>query len=99
VAPRARSTSARCNASSRPMVSTFPGIEEKNRMALKRSKGAPGTFVVLEHTSKLLKGNPLRDPHVRKLGVWLPPQYHGSTSRFPVLFDLVGFTGSGPAHA
>jgi S-formylglutathione hydrolase FrmB len=72
-------------------------------MALKRPKGAAGTFVVLEHTSKILKGNPLRDPHVRKLGVWLPPQYDGGFNgrgkRFPVLFDLVGFTGSGLAHA
>ena len=68
-------------------------------MALKRPKGAAGTFVVLEHASKILKGNPLGDPHVRKLGVWLPPQYDGSGARFPVLFDLVGFTGSGLAHA
>jgi S-formylglutathione hydrolase FrmB len=72
-------------------------------MALKRPKGAAGTFVVLEHVSKILKGNPLRDPHVRKLGVWLPPQYdagfNGRGPRFPVLFDLVGFTGSGLAHA
>jgi hypothetical protein len=30
---------------------------------------------VLEHTSKILKDNPLGDPHVRKLAVWLPPQY------------------------
>jgi len=76
-------------------------------MALKRPKGASGTLVVLEHESKILNGNPLGDPHVRKLGVWLPPQYDGGTSsgrkspgqRFPVLFDLVGFTGSGLAHA
>jgi len=35
----------------------------------------------------------LRDPHVRKLGVWLPPQYdEGGKRRFPVLYDLVGFT-------
>jgi hypothetical protein len=36
---------------------------------------------------------------VRKLGVWLPPQYdEGGKRRFPVLYDLVGFTGSGLAH-
>jgi len=36
---------------------------------------------------------------VRKVGVWLPPQYDGSgKKRFPVLYDLVGFTGSGLAH-
>ena len=73
-------------------------------MALKRPQGRPGTLVVLEHSSKILKGNPLGDPHVRKLGVWLPPQYdigrnRGNPTRFPVLYDLVGFTGSGLAHA
>ncbi len=73
-------------------------------MALKRGKAASGTLVVLEHVSQTLKGNPLRDPNVRKLGVWLPPQYDAGASRrrgrrFPVLFDLVGFTGSGLAHA
>jgi len=32
--------------------------------------------------------------------VWLPPQYDtpGSKQRFPVLYDLVGFTGSGLSH-
>ena len=69
-------------------------------MTLKRHKGPDGTLVVLEHTSKILKGNPFGDPHVRKLGVWLPPQYdEGSRGRFPVLYDMVGFTGSGLGHA
>ncbi len=70
-------------------------------MALKRPKGPAGTLVVLEHTSKILAGNPLGDPHVRKLGVWLPPQYDdgGGRRRFPAFYDLVGFTGSGLAHA
>jgi enterochelin esterase-like enzyme len=66
---------------------------------LKRPEGPAGTLVVLEHVSRILKDNPLGDPHVRKLGVWLPPQYEGSgRKRFPVLYDLVGFTGSGLAH-
>ncbi len=77
-------------------------------MALKRPRGigseTAGTLVVLEHHSRILKGNPLGDPHLRKLGVWLPPGYDdgGRSSRpkrFPVLYDLVGFTGSGLAHA
>jgi len=38
-------------------------------MALKRPKGPAGTLVVLEHNSKILKGNPLGDPYVRKLGI------------------------------
>ena len=72
-------------------------------MARKRTASASGTLVVLEHDSKILAGNPLGDPHVRKLAVWLPPQYdegatRGRGRRFPVLYDLVGFTGSGLAH-
>ena len=70
-------------------------------MPIKRPKGPPGRVVMLEHTSEILKGNRLGDPHVRPLHVWLPAQYddprHAAT-RFPVLYDLVGFTGSGPAH-
>ena len=66
---------------------------------LKRPKGKSGTLVVLEHVSRILKGNPLGDPHVRQLAVWLPPQYNEAPNRrFPVLFDMVGFTGSGLGH-
>ena len=72
-------------------------------MALKRPPGPSGRIITLEHDSRLLRANPLGDPHLRKLHVWLPPQYdqeagRGRGKRFPVLFDLVGFTGSGPAH-
>jgi len=67
-------------------------------MALKRPKGKPGTLVVLQHTSQVLKGNPLGDPHVRKLAAWLPNEYQQTGRRFPVLYDLVGFTGSGLSH-
>ncbi len=68
-------------------------------MTLKRLKREPGRVVVLEHTSSILKDNPLGDPHVRKLAVWLPRGYDGAgNKRFPVLYDLVGFTGSGLSH-
>lgn len=72
-------------------------------MARKRFTAAAGTVVVLEHVSSVLNGNPLGDPHVRKLAAWLPPHYDRGSSaksgkRFPVLWDLVGFTGSGLAH-
>jgi enterochelin esterase-like enzyme len=75
-------------------------------MSLKRPAWPSGRIVSLEHTSKILEGNPLGDPHVRKLHVWLPPQYdqgsagkgRGPGRRFPVLFDLVGYTGSGFSH-
>jgi enterochelin esterase-like enzyme len=68
-------------------------------MALKRFKGDPGQVVLLEHRSSILKDNPLGDPHVRRVAVWLPPQYSETPNRrFPVLYDLVGFTGSGLSH-
>jgi enterochelin esterase-like enzyme len=72
-------------------------------MARKRALHPGGTLVVLEHVSKVLADNPLGDPHIRRLPVWLPPGYDEAASRgrgrrFPVLYDLVGFTGSGLAH-
>jgi len=72
-------------------------------MALKRAFRRTGTVVVLEHVSKILADNPLGDPHVRKLAVWLPEQYDEGRARnrgkrFPVLYDMVGFTGSGLSH-
>jgi len=77
----------------------MPGDVQNACPMLKRPKGKSGTLVVLEHVSQILKGNPLGDPHVRKLAVWLPPQYDTTPNRrFPVLFDLVGFTGSGLGH-
>jgi S-formylglutathione hydrolase FrmB len=72
-------------------------------MARKAPRRPEGTLVVLEFESKVLADNPLGDPHIRKLPVWLPPGYEdgaarGRGRRFPVLYDLVGFTGSGLAH-
>jgi len=67
---------------------------------LNRPTRPEGQLVVLEHTSSVLADNPLGDPHVRRVPVWLPPQYHsgGKNRRFPVVFDLVGYTGSGWSH-
>jgi S-formylglutathione hydrolase FrmB len=70
---------------------------------LKRPRWQTGTLFTLEHTSKVLRDNPLGDPHVRRLAVWLPAQYDvGATQdrgrRFPVLVDLAGFMGSGLGH-
>jgi len=71
-------------------------------MALKRPTWPAGRVVTLEHTSRVLADNPLGDPHVRALDVWLPPQYdqafgRGRGKRFPVLFYLASFTNSGRA--
>jgi S-formylglutathione hydrolase FrmB len=71
-------------------------------MARKQLSGIGGTVVVLENTSRILAGNPLGDSPVRRTAVWLPPGYdkgsRGPGRRFPVLYDLVGFTGTGIAH-
>ncbi len=68
-------------------------------MTLKRATWPEGELLVLEHDSQILRDNPLGDPHVRKHHVWLPPQYSSSgNKRFPVLYDLVGYTGSGLSH-
>ncbi len=66
--------------------------------------GVPaGRVVTVEHASRILVDNPLGDPHVRRFPVWLPPHYDRASAqargrRFPVFFDLVGYTGSGAAH-
>jgi enterochelin esterase-like enzyme len=51
----------------------------------------------------MLRDNPLGDPSLRKLAVWLPPGYdraagRGKGKRYPVLVDMAGFTGSGLGH-
>ena len=72
-------------------------------MALKRFEGKAGTLVTVEHNSAILADNPLGDPRLRQFPVWLPPGYdqqlgHDRGKRYPVLFDLVGYTGAGQAH-
>jgi S-formylglutathione hydrolase FrmB len=54
-----------------------------------------GSVVNLRHESEILKGNPLGDPHVRDLFVYLPPGYADSDKRYPVVHCLTGFTGRG----
>ncbi len=50
----------------------------------------------ITHESDVLKGNPLGDPHVRCVPVYLPPDYEKSRNkRYPVIFGLAGFTGGG----
>ncbi len=64
-------------------------------MALKR-KSPLGKIVSVWQSSKILKANPLGDPHVREVRLWLPPGYDSKEkSRYPVLYDLAGYTGSG----
>ena len=94
-------------AQSRPCPQSCAGRSSID-MARKRPSAAPGTTLVLEFDSRILRDNPLGDPHVRKLrrlaSSGLRPvapcaaRRSGRGRRYPVLFDLVGYTGSGPAH-
>jgi S-formylglutathione hydrolase FrmB len=55
------------------------------------------THVILESfTSRALADNPLGDPATRSLPIILPPDYETSGKRYPVIYGLAGFTGSGP---
>ncbi len=70
-------------------------------MALKRPQGPSGRLVWVEHQSRVLADNPLGDPSLRHFPVWLPPQYDQPAHqrrRYPVLYDLAGYFGSGPGH-
>ena len=52
--------------------------------------------VIEQFTSEVLKNNPLGDPHIRKLAVYLPPGYaNGKKQRFPVIYVLSSFMGTG----
>lgn len=49
--------------------------------------------------SEVLRGNPWSDDVHRRVDVYLPPGVTlDSTDRFPVLYDLVGYTNGGPKH-
>jgi S-formylglutathione hydrolase FrmB len=56
---------------------------------------SPGRAVLEYFQSKCLKGNPLKDPHVREVPVYLPPGYDESRKRYPAIYMLTGFTGRG----
>ena len=48
-------------------------------------------------TSQVLAGNPLGDPHVRPVPVYLPPGYDDDpTRRYPVVVVLTGYGSTGP---
>ncbi len=51
---------------------------------------------ILEHDSALLAGNPCGDPARRELWVYTPPGYEDDPARrYPVLWCLVGYSGTG----
>jgi S-formylglutathione hydrolase FrmB len=54
-----------------------------------------GRVVVLRHTSSVLRGNALGDPHKRDVYCCLPADYEEGSRRYPVVYFLSGFTGTG----
>jgi enterochelin esterase family protein len=54
-----------------------------------------GTVIIETIASEVLRGNPLGDPFVRRVPVYLPPDYDASNKHYPVVFVLTGFTGRG----
>ena len=56
-----------------------------------------GEIHTLSIESQALQGNLCGDPHVRSVDVYLPQGWQDMNA-LPLLVDLVGFTGSGPAH-
>ena len=58
------------------------------------SREFEGRLETLEIRSEVLVGNPLGDPHVRPLWVYLPPRYDEDTERvYPVVYVIQGMTG------
>ncbi|MFT5286595.1 MAG: S-formylglutathione hydrolase FrmB [Planctomycetota bacterium] len=45
-------------------------------------------------TSSILAGNPLGDPHVRQLPIYLPPGHTAADTKLPCIYLLPGFTGN-----
>ena len=46
-------------------------------------------------TSDVLRHNPLGDPYVRRIPVYLPPSYDDADTLYPVVYLLTGFAGRG----
>ncbi len=56
----------------------------------------PTQVFIEQFASRALADNPLGDPATRALPIVLPPHYEASPQRYPVIYGLTGFTGSGP---
>src|SRR5260370_42655646 len=53
-----------------------------------------GHFDEIAFTSEVLKDNPLGDPYVRPLWIYLPPGYEDNpTRRYPTIYQIQGLTG------
>ena len=52
-----------------------------------------GRWEELQVESEALRGNPLGDPNVRPLWIWLPPDYDESGQAYPSVYVIQGMTG------
>jgi S-formylglutathione hydrolase FrmB len=50
---------------------------------------------IINFESARLRDNPMRDPHQRRIPVYLPPGYSAGSERYPVVYLLAGFSGRG----
>jgi enterochelin esterase-like enzyme len=57
-----------------------------------------GRIETIEIDSPSLANNTLGDPTRRSVAVYLPEGYDDSDASYPLLVDIVGYTGSGLAH-
>lgn len=57
-----------------------------------------GRIESFEIDSAALRNNLLGDPVQRNVWIYLPEGYDRTDTDYPLLVDLVGFTGSGPKH-
>jgi enterochelin esterase family protein len=62
-------------------------------MSLPRPE-SPSQIIIHPFASVVLRENFLKDPFVRRVGIYLPPGYNESR-RYPVVYLLAGFTGRG----
>lgn len=62
-----------------------------NKGGKSSSKMSRSEIRIIEFNSKSLQGNPLGDPSVRSLPVYLPPGYVEGQQRYPVVFLLAAF--------
>jgi enterochelin esterase family protein len=59
------------------------------------NQSSGGTVVRLQHESEVLRDNPLGDPRIRDLYVYVPAGYDEGDVRLPSVYCLTGFTGRG----
>lgn len=67
-------------------------------MPIHRYDRPRGRLDFLDIESVAIANNTLGDPTCRAIAVYLPEGYDDGRDDYPLLVDIVGYTGSGPAH-